>query len=145
MTAKQAATLDHMKTYAFPTQTHVAELLKAGELAPAGPPRALKGEPGTLFELKLQPAALRNGMLPRPVWLHVHTTQPVRSNQLATLDDAAFAASHVKSDAGRGHNRQWQDAQAAAGRDNVLIHRGKISPALCRTLLAPGSAAAHPL
>lgn len=140
-----AATLDHMKTYAFPTQTHVAELIKAGELAPAGPPRALKGEPGTLFELKLQPAALRNGVLPRPVWLHVHTTQPVRSSQLATLDDAAFAASHVKSDAGRGHNRQWQDAQAAAGRDNVLIHRGKISPALCRTLLAPGSAAAHPL
>lgn len=131
------ATLDHMKTYAFPTQAHVTQLLQAGELAADGPPRALKGEPGTLFELKLQPAALRNGTLPRPVWLHVHTTQPVRSSQLATLDDAAFAASHVKSDAGRGHNRQWQHAQAAAGRDNVLIHRGKISPALCRTLLAP--------
>ena len=131
------AMLDHMKTYAFPTQAHVTQLLQAGELAADGPPRALKGEPGTLFELKLQPAALRNGTLPRPIWLHVHTAQPVRSSQLATLDDAAFAASHVKSDAGRGHNRQWQQAQAAAGRDNVLIHRGKISPALCRTLLAP--------
>ena len=131
------ATLDHMKTYAFPTQTHVAQLLQAGELAPAGPARALKGEPGTLFELKLQPAALRNGVLPRPIWLHVHTAWPVKADQLATLDDEAFAASHVKSDAGRGHNRQWQDAQAAAGRDNVLIHRGKISPALCRTLLKP--------
>ena len=140
-----AATLDHMKTYAFPTQAHVAELLQAGELAAAEPPRALKGEPGTLFELKLQPAALRNGVLPRPIWLHVHTARPVRAKQLATLDDAAFTASHVKSDAGRGHNRQWQDAQAAAGRDNVLIHRGKIAPALCRTLLAPASQAAHGL
>jgi hypothetical protein len=138
-----AATLDHMKTYAFPTQAHVAQLLQAGELAADEPPRALKGEPGTLFELKLQPAALRNGVLPRPIWLHVHTARPVRADQLATLDDRAFAASHVKSDAGRGHNRQWQDAQAAAGRDNVLIHRGKISPALCRTLLGPGSSAAH--
>jgi hypothetical protein len=137
------ATLDHMKTYAFPTQVHVAQLLQAGELAAAEPPRALKGEPGTLFELKLQPAALRNGVLPRPIWLHVHTAHPVRADQLATLDDGAFAASHVKSDAGRGHNRQWQDAQAAAGRDNVLIHRGKISPALCRTLLGPGSSDAH--
>ena len=131
------STLDHMKTYAFPTQAHVAELQQAGELAAAGPARALKGEPGTLFELKLQPAALRNGVLPRPIWLHVHTAWPVKADQLSTLDDAAFAASHVKSDAGRGHNRQWQQAQAAAGRDNVLIHRGKISPALCRTLMAP--------
>jgi hypothetical protein len=140
-----AATLDHMKTYAFPTQAHVDELLQAGELAAAEPPRALKGEPGTLFELKLQPAALRNGVLPRPIWLHVHTAHPVRADQLVTLDDAAFAASHVKSDAGRGHNRQWQDAQAAAGRDNVLIHRGKIAPALCRTLLTPASEAAQGL
>jgi hypothetical protein len=139
-----AATRDHTKTYAFPTQAHVAQLLQAGELAAAGPARALKGEPGTLFELKLQPAPLRNGVLPKPIWLHVHTAWPVKADQLATLGDEAFAASHVKSDAGRGHNRQWQDAQAAAGRDNVLIHRGKITPALCRTLLTPHAVDAQP-
>jgi hypothetical protein len=131
------ATLDHMKIYPFPTQVHVQQLLDAGELAAAEPPQALKGEPGTLFELKLQPAVLRNGVLPRPIWLHIHTTQPVHADQLAKLSDESFAATHVKSDDRRGHNRQWQDAQARAGYDNVLIHRGKITPKLCRTLLAP--------
>jgi hypothetical protein len=131
------ATLDHMKVYAFPTQEHVQQLLDAGELAAAELPRPLKGEPGTLFEVKLQPAVLRNGVLPRPIWLHVHTAQPVHADKLAKLSDESFAASHVKSDDRRGHNRQWQDAQARAGYDNVLIHRGKITPKLCRTLLSP--------
>jgi hypothetical protein len=96
----------------------------------------LDGEPGTLFELKLQPSALRNGSMPRPIWLHVHTKRPVRARELATLRDATFAATHVKSDEQRGYNRDWEDARAREGHENVVVHRGKLTPALCRRLLA---------
>lgn len=132
-----AATTDHMKRSPFPTEAHIKHLLQAGELAPPAPASALKGEPGTLFEVKLQPAPLQNGSMPRPIWLHIHTAKPVRAAQLASLGDADFTASHLKSDAQRGYNRQWQNARAKAGHEDLLIHRGAIGPALCRTLLTP--------
>ncbi len=128
------AQADHLKTYRFPTQEHIKALLGKGQLA-KGDLLALRGEPGTLFELQLQPLALRNGKLPKPIWLHIHTREPVHGHDLAMLDDAAFDAAHVKADDQRGRNREWQDAQARAGRDNALIHRGKISPQLCRELV----------
>lgn len=128
------AQTDHLKIYRFPTQAHIETLLGQGQLA-KGELQALKGEPGNLFELKLQPSALRNGKLPRPVWLHVHTREPVHAHQLATLDKAAFGATHLKSDEERGRNREWQDAQARAGHDNAMIYRGKITHELCRQLL----------
>jgi hypothetical protein len=131
-----ADTLDHVKRYPFPTQQHIERLLAEGALAPAGAVTPLDGEPGTLFELKLQPSALRNGSMPRPVWLHVHTKRPVRTRELATLRDAMFAATHVKSDEQRGYNRDWEDARAREGHENVVVHRGKLTPALCRRLLA---------
>jgi hypothetical protein len=131
-----ADTLDHVKRYPFPTQQHIERLLAEGALAPAGAVTPLDGEPGTLFELKLQPSPLRNGSMPRPIWLHVHTKRPVRARELATLRDAMFAATHVKSDEQRGYNRDWQDARAREGHENVVVHRGKLTPALCRRLLA---------
>ncbi len=110
----------------------------AEELAPSDLPRALKGEPGTLFEIKLQPEALRNGAMPSPMWVHIHTKRPVYARQLATLDDGEFAACHVKSDEQRGYNRLWQNARAATGHENVVIHRGKLTPAFCKSLLSAG-------
>ncbi len=130
-----ADTIEHMKTYAFPTQAYVARLHDAGELVPAEAPRALKREPGTLFEIKLQLAPLRNGAVPRPMWLHLHTREAVHGPQLHELGDTDFAACHVKSDVERGRNRQWQDARAREGHENVMIHRGQLEPALCRTLM----------
>ena len=131
-----ADTLDHVKRYPFPTQRHVERLLAEGALAPAGTVTPLDGEPGTLFELKLQPSPLRNGSMPRPIWLHVHTKRPVRARELATLRDATFVATHVKSDEQRGYNRDWEDARAREGHENVVVHRGKLTAALCRRLLA---------
>ncbi|CAH2399323.1 hypothetical protein MES5069_220104 [Mesorhizobium escarrei] len=107
----------------------------AEELEAADRPRALKGEPGSLFEIRLQPKALRNRAIPSPMWVHIHTNRPVHARHLAMLDDAAFAACHVKSNEQRGHNRQWQDARAAIGHDNVVIHRGKLTPGFCKSLL----------
>lgn len=101
-----------------------------------GPPQALKGEPGKLFEIKLQPKALGSGAMPRPMWVHIHTERPVYAWQLATLGDRAFAACHVKSDEQRGYNQHWQNARAAEGHENVVIHRGKLTPAFCRSLLS---------
>ncbi|WP_166297948.1 hypothetical protein [Bradyrhizobium sp. 2S1] len=146
-TRKAAITIDCMKTYAFPSQKYLEQLRAAGELASVNPPRALKGDPGTLFEIKLQPKALRNGAIPSPMWVHIHTKRPVHAWQLATLSDAAFAACHVKSNDQRGYNQDWQSARAATGRENVVIHRGKLTPAFCRSLLrtAAGSQPWYPL
>ncbi|NRP76060.1 hypothetical protein ILFOPFJJ_06984 [Ensifer psoraleae] len=141
--AKATATIECMKTYAFPSQKHLEHLRATEELTPADPPCALKGEPGNLFEIRLQPKALRNGAMPSPMWVHIHTKQPVHARQLATLDDAAFAACHVKSNEQRGYNRQWQDARAAIGHRNVVVHRGKLTPAFCKSLLTAGPSG-HP-
>ncbi|WP_353642914.1 hypothetical protein [Mesorhizobium sp. WSM2239] len=132
---KAAISIDCMKTYPFPSQNYLEHLRAAEELTPADRPRALKGTPGSLFEIRLQPKALRNGAMPSPMWVHIHTNRPVHARQLAMLDDSAFAACHVKSNEQRGHNRQWQNAQAAIGHDNVVIHRGKLTPAFCKSLL----------
>ncbi|RRH93214.1 hypothetical protein EH240_30055 [Mesorhizobium tamadayense] len=144
---RATTTIECMKTYAFPSQKYLEHLREAKELTPADLPRALKGEPGTLFEIRLQPKALRNGAMPSPMWVHIHTKRPVLAGQLATLDDAHFAACHVKSNDQRGHNRQWQDARAAIGQENVVIHRGKLTPAFCKSLLTTvlGGHSRHPL
>ncbi|MDF0582077.1 hypothetical protein [Bradyrhizobium yuanmingense] len=133
---KAAITSDCTKTYPFPSQKYLEQLRAAGELESVDPPRALKGEPGKLFEIKLQPKALRSGALPRPMWVHIHTELPVHAWQLATLSDREFAACHVKSDEQRGYNQHWQNARAAEGHENVVIHRGKLTPAFCRSLLS---------
>jgi hypothetical protein len=116
-------------------QPPIQHLRKAGELASIEAPRALKNEPCTLFEIKLQPAPLGNGVTPRPMWLHLHTRQPVHAQQLNDLRDADFTACHIKSDAEHGRNREWQDARAREGHENVMIYRGKVEPALCRDLM----------
>jgi len=131
------AAIEHMKTYGFPTQQHIQQLHHAGQLAPVGPPSALKSEPCTLFEIKLQPAPLRNATMPRPMWLHLHTRHAVHAGQLHKLRDADFAACHVKSDVERGRNRQWQNARAREGHENVMVYRGKVEPAVCRSLMTP--------
>ncbi|PDT77520.1 hypothetical protein [Bradyrhizobium sp. C9] len=128
--------MDCMKTYAFPSQQYLERLQAAKELAPLEAPRALKGVPGTLFEMKLQPEALGNGAMPSPMWVHIHTKRPLYAWQLATMDDAEFAACHVKSNEQRGYNRLWQNARAAMGHEDVVIHRGKLTPAFCKSLLS---------
>ncbi|UWU76060.1 hypothetical protein N2603_40100 [Bradyrhizobium huanghuaihaiense] len=133
---KAAIASDCLKTYAFPSQKYLVQLREAGELASVDPPHALKGEPGTLFEIKLQPMALSSGATPRPMWVHIHTKRPVHAWQLAMLGDREFAACHVKSDEQRGYNQHWQSARAAEGHENVVIHRGKLTPAFCRSLLS---------
>ncbi|MGY2986086.1 hypothetical protein ACVI1L_004641 [Bradyrhizobium sp. USDA 4516] len=133
---KAAITSDCMKTYAFPSQRYLEQLRAAGDLAPVDPPRALQGEPGKLFEVKLQPKALSSGARPSPMWVHIHTKRPVHAWQLAMLGERDFAACHVKSDEQRGYNRHWQNARAAEGHNNVVIHRGKLTPAFCKSLLS---------
>ncbi|WP_050385304.1 hypothetical protein [Bradyrhizobium pachyrhizi] len=133
---RAAIKMNCMKTYAFPSQNYLEQMQAAEELvAPLEPPRALKGEPGTLFEVKLQPKGLGNRAMPSPMWVHIHTKRPVHAWQLPTLDDAEFAACHVKSNEQRGYNRLWQNARAAMGHEDVVIHRGKLTPAFCKSLL----------
>ncbi|WP_095204999.1 hypothetical protein [Mesorhizobium carmichaelinearum] len=132
---KAAIASDCMKSYALPSQKYLEQLRTAGELIPPDQPSALRGEPGHLFEIRLQHKALRNGAMPSPMWVHIHTKRPLYARELATLDAAEFAACHVKSNQQRGHNRQWQEAHAAT-HESVAIHRGKLTPAFCKSLLA---------
>ncbi|GLR45669.1 hypothetical protein GCM10007880_61870 [Mesorhizobium amorphae] len=136
---KTAIMIDCMKTYPFPLQNYLEQLREAKELSPPDLPRALKGEPGALFEIRLQPKALRNGAMPKPMWVHIHTKRSIHAWQLPTLDDADFAACHVKSNEQRGNNREWQDRRAALGQENVMIHRGKLTPAFCKSLFDYGA------
>ncbi|MBB4383455.1 hypothetical protein [Bradyrhizobium sp. SBR1B] len=133
---KAAITSDCMKTYSFPSQNYLEQLRAAGELESVGAPHALKGEPGKLFEIKLQPKTLRSGAMPRPMWVHIHTERPVHAWQLATLSNRELSACHVKSDEQRGYNKHWQSARAAEGHDKVVIHRGKLTPTFFRSLLS---------
>ncbi|UVC19212.1 hypothetical protein IHQ72_32155 [Mesorhizobium onobrychidis] len=131
---EQPIAIDCMKTYALPSQKYLEQLRTAGELITPGQPYTLHHEPGSLFEIRLQPKALHNGTKPSPMWVHIHTKRPVYARQLATLDTAEFAACHVKSNQQRGHNRQWEEARAAT-HESVAIHRGKLTPAFCKSLL----------
>lgn len=131
----EAAELEHVKTYRLPRQGHIERLLREGQLAPIGKPQALEGNPGTLFEVKLQPLPLRNGVTPKPIWLHIHTEAPVHAHQLTKLDDTSFGASHLKNDEERHRGRKWQNARAAEGYEQTMIHRGKVSPKFFRELL----------
>ncbi|MGY4430683.1 hypothetical protein ACVWWO_003160 [Bradyrhizobium sp. F1.13.1] len=66
--------------------------------------------------------------------VHIHTKRPVYGGHLATLDDG-FAACHVKSTKQRGYNRHWRNARAATGHEDVVIHRGMLTPAFSKSLL----------
>ncbi|WIW50417.1 hypothetical protein ML401_35420 (plasmid) [Bradyrhizobium sp. 62B] len=132
---KNTIEIECMKTYAFPSQNYLQRLQDEGQLSYVGLPRALKEEPGTLFEFRVQPKALQNRLMPRPMWVHVHTNRTIHARELVRLKDADFAACHVKSDEQRGYNRQWQNAQAALGRENVEVYRGKLTSGFCQFLL----------
>ncbi|MDH2352199.1 hypothetical protein QCM80_16270 [Bradyrhizobium sp. SSUT112] len=126
--------MDCMKTSSFPSQKYLEHLRDANELT-LRHVHSLRGGQGKLFEIELQPKALSNTAKSSPMWVHIHTNRPVDVRQLATLDDAEFAACHVKSDEQRGYNRQWLDARAAEGHRNFVIHRGELSAAFCKSLL----------
>ncbi|MET4045911.1 hypothetical protein ABIC03_007648 [Bradyrhizobium sp. RT6a] len=68
--AREATTrIDCMKTYAFPSQQYLEHLRGRTSWRLRISPRVLKGEPGALFEIKLQPKALRNGAIPSPMYV----------------------------------------------------------------------------
>lgn len=135
---KAGITTDCMKTYAFPAQKYLEHLCNADELMPPEAPVALRGEPGKLFEMKLQPKMLVNGAMPSPMWVHIHTSRPVMARNLEGLADSEFTACHVKSNEQRGYNREREEADARSGREKVIIHRGKLTPAFCKSLLTSG-------
>jgi hypothetical protein len=122
------AKLDLMKVYRLPREAHWTELLDRDEVLPVPAPQVLPTErPNTLFEVQLPARPLSNGSrLPPPVWLHLHTHAPVDRAELRSLPFEAFAAAHLKSDRERRRGRQWQLDQAAQGKDEVMIHRGRV-------------------
>lgn len=122
------AKLDLMKVYRLPREAHWTELLDRDEVLPVPAPQVLPTDrPNTLFEVQLPARPLSDGnRLPPPVWLHLHTHAPVDRAELRNLPFEAFAAAHLKSDLERRRGRQWQLDQAAQGKEEVMIHRGRV-------------------
>ena len=129
--------LDLMKVYRLPRETHWTELLDRDEVLPVPAPQVLPtDQPNTLFEVQLRARPLSDGSgLPPPVWLHLHTHAPVDKAELPGLPFEAFAAAHLKSDLERRRGRQWQLGQAAQGKDEVMIHRGRVGRAFIARVL----------
>ncbi|XIA67426.1 hypothetical protein ACFIOY_18265 [Bradyrhizobium sp. TZ2] len=128
--------MDCRKSYHLPTQNYLEHLREANELT-VHRPQPLK-EDGKLFGIKIEPKPLKNGRVPPPMWVHIHTNKQTDTRHLATLHDNDFAACHVKNNEQHGHNQQWLDARAREGQKMFVIHRGKLSPAFCKSLLTAG-------
>lgn len=131
------ARLDLMKVYRLPREAHWAELLDRDEVLPVPDPQVLPTDPpNTLFEVQLLARPLSDASRPPPpVWLHLHTHAPEDAAGLHSLPFEAFAAAHLKSDLQRRRGRLWQLDQAGQGKEEVMIHRGKVGPAFIAKVL----------
>lgn len=131
------ARLDLMKVYRLPREAHWTELLDRDEVLPVPTPQVLPTDPpNTLFEVQLLARPLSDASrAPPPVWLHLHTHAPQDAAGLHSLPFEAFAAAHLKSDLERRRGRHWQVDQAGQGKEEVMIHRGKVGPAFIAKVL----------
>jgi hypothetical protein len=102
---------------------------------------------GMLFEMVLQPTALSplsTGERAQPLYIHLHTTEPVTENECHEMDFTKFSAVHVKTHADRGKGRGWVQLQrelalqAPDSSDSEVIapavHRGRVDSVLLQRL-----------
>lgn len=138
-----------LKAYIRPQSHHWAELLAAGEIERVGPLRALPSAPSdTVFELAIHPKPDSNGAAHPPVFLHLHSRQPLSLQEArdaatqatpgspaAATTHAHFDAVHLKSDIEKNRGAAWLEAQRAKGNLSVTIHRSTVDPHLLRALM----------
>ncbi|MDA8457437.1 hypothetical protein M4R22_21970 [Acidovorax sp. GBBC 3334] len=134
-----ALELDRVKTFAYPRLKHVEYLMKAdaqGQAMKIEAPRKLAshGDPdehrGTVFEVELSPGKLSNGQPAPPLYVHLHTRQPVTAEACRTIAFGDLDAIHVKNADQRGKGRTWEALNNALD----SVHRGPLDAAALKLL-----------
>ncbi|XDF36010.1 hypothetical protein RBH89_02885 [Paracidovorax avenae] len=126
-----AVELDRVKTFAYPRLKHVEHLMQAdpqGRSLRVGTPVPLRsqdsasGNRATLFEVALDVGTLANGQPAPPLYVHLHTRQPVTADTCRTIAFDDLDAVHVKNAEQRGKGRTWEVLNNALD----SVHRGPL-------------------
>ncbi|BFO53781.1 hypothetical protein [Acidovorax sacchari] len=126
-----AVELDRVKTFAYPRLKHVEHLMQAdpqGRSLRVGTPVPLRsqdsasGNRATLFEVALDVGTLANGQPAPPLYVHLHTRQPVTADACRTIAFDDLDAVHVKNAEQRGKGRTWEVLNNALD----SVHRGPL-------------------
>jgi len=126
-----ALELDRTRTYPHPRLKHLQHLMDSdpqGGSVRVGAPRRLRaqgdadGRRGTLFEVELRPGPLANGQPAPPLYVHLHTRQPVTAEACRSIAFDDLDAIHVKNAEQRGRGRTWELLNDALD----SVHRGPL-------------------
>ncbi|ABM31192.1 hypothetical protein QRO08_21970 [Paracidovorax citrulli] len=126
-----AVELDRVKTFAYPRLKHVEHLMQAdpqGRILKVGAPVPLRSQGfdgrnrATLFEVALDVGTLANGQPAPPLYVHLHTRQPVTAETCRTIAFDDLDAVHVKNAEQRGKGRTWEVLNNALD----SVHRGPL-------------------
>jgi hypothetical protein len=132
---------DALKRDPLPRAKHLSRLLSSEEIATVDAPVRLQsagdtGESGRLFEIAIWPKPLSDGQHAAPWFVHLHTSEPVASQALFTMEFGAFTAVHLKTAKQKRLGRNWEEAMRAWGHTEAKVHRAAIGPTLLEELLA---------
>ncbi|KAF7964105.1 hypothetical protein AWV80_02200 [Cupriavidus sp. UYMU48A] len=129
---------DLIKQHRYPKARHLNRLFDLDGIALVGVPKRLpsnsdRGNQGTVFELRVQPHPVSDGDNAAPLFVHVHTRQPVTAEGCLALDIKDFNAIHVKSESQKNLGKRWERFQQSLGRMET-VHRGPVDEKLWRRL-----------
>ncbi len=134
-----ALELDQVKTFPHPRLKHLEHLMASdpqGRHLRAGPPRRLRaegdadGRRSTLFEVELDLGTLSNGQPAPPLYVHLHTRQPVTAEACRSIAFDDLDAIHVKNAQQRGRGRTWEMLNNALD----SVHRGPLDARVLQQL-----------
>jgi hypothetical protein len=131
--------VDEIKQYALPKGEHLERLLDLQQIDRVNAPIMLpsKGDTdtqGTLFEIKIQPAPLRDGSAAPALYLHLHTQALAAPDALVSLSQNEFAKVHVKTEEQKHIGAKWEQMQRSLGRDDK-VHRGNVGTGVVDRLM----------
>jgi hypothetical protein len=126
---------DSLKRNAYPKAKHINRLIDMREIAVVRAPVMLPsddddGTRGRLFELRVEPRPLSDGSTAEPLFVHVHTKQPVSEQASLSLPFEACGAIHMKSARQRTLGPRWEEIQRKLGNLDASVHRGKLKESL---------------
>ncbi len=130
---------DELKRDALPRSNHLERLLKGGQIEHVSGPRRLEaagdvGSRGTVFEIAIQPRALSNRRPAAPLFVHVHTSEPVEAAALQTMKFSDFAKVHLKTAKQVNLGPRWEAVMHALGHTDAKVHRAAVGPTLLNAL-----------
>ncbi|WP_439894127.1 hypothetical protein ACS7SF_21380 (plasmid) [Ralstonia sp. 25C] len=130
---------DELKRDALPRSNHLDRLLKGGQIEHVGAPVRLPaagdvGNRGTVFEIGIQPKAFSNQRPAAPLFVHVHTSEPVEPAALQAMRFNDFAKVHLKTAKQKKLGPRWEAVMHALGHTDAKVHRAAVGPTLLNAL-----------